>query len=51
MKWFTDNPRDITKICAVIMFKVTDNTDTFVFINVTLTFSAEEYKISCKKRF
>jgi hypothetical protein len=51
MKWFTDNPRDLTKIRAVIMLKVTDNTDTFVSTRVTLTFSAEEYKIRCKKRF
>jgi hypothetical protein len=51
MKWFTDNPRDLTKAYEVIMPKVTDNTDTSVFTSVTVTFSAEKYKQSFKKRF
>jgi hypothetical protein len=51
MKWFTDNPRDLTKAYAVIMLKGTDNTDMPVLTSVTVTVRAEEYKQSFKKRF
>ena len=51
MQYFTDNPRDLTKVYAVTVPKDTDNTDMIVITSVTVPFSAEEYEQIFTKRF